>query len=156
LVVHYFQHVDNQRLSLGWDPHTELPAQERYAPASLRALELCQDWRERIHIVPGYNSFFLLRLAEFLSRQKVQWMHWSEHSHPSPRSRVTFLIKRCYGRLVQRHALGALAIGELARREFLRWGISGEKIRFLPYAVAGFAGAQSAGAGELGLAPRFL
>jgi glycosyltransferase involved in cell wall biosynthesis len=78
-----------------------------------------------------------MRLAWFLSRRGVPWLHWSEHSQPSRRSNVTFAIKRFYGQLVRRHALGALAIGELARREFIRWGIPADRIRFLPYAVDG-------------------
>lgn len=135
LVVHYYQHVDTNRLSLGWAAPAELPAGERYVPAVLSAIESCPDWRERIHVVPGYGSLFLMRLAWFLCRREIPWLHWSEHSRPRPRSNVTFAVKRFYGALVRRHALGALAIGELARREFIRWGIPAERICFLPYAV---------------------
>ncbi|MDE2451215.1 MAG: glycosyltransferase family 4 protein [Gammaproteobacteria bacterium] len=135
LVVHYFQHVEADRLKMGWDAYKKLPAGERYVQESLRALEQCPDWRQRIHIVPGYSRLFLLRLARFLSDQRVPWLHWSEHSEPKLRSRVTFVVKRYYGRMVRRHALGALAIGRLAREEFVRWGIQAERIRFLPYVV---------------------
>jgi glycosyltransferase involved in cell wall biosynthesis len=135
LVVHYFRHVDTHRLSMGWAAPERLPAAEFYVPESISAVERCRDWQQRIHIVPGYGSLFLMRLAWFLSRRGVPWLHWSEHSQPSRRSNVTFAIKRFYGQLVRRHALGALAIGELARKEFVRWGIPAERIRFLPYAV---------------------
>lgn len=135
LAVHYLQSVGADRLSMGWDTHTELPGGELFASESLQALELCPDWRERIHIVPGYSRTFLMRLAWLLSRQRVSWLHWSEHSWPRPRARLTFAIKRFYGRLVRRHALGALAIGDLARDEFVRWGIPRDRIRYLPYAV---------------------
>lgn len=137
LAVHYYRKVDASRLSMGWDAHDSLPAGERYVTESLKSLDSCPDWRERVHIIPGYNSLLLLRLAWLLSRQAVPWLHWSEHSQPLARSRLTFQVKRLYGHLVDRHALGALAIGELARREFVRWGIRTEKIRFLPYAVNG-------------------
>lgn len=128
---------------MGWDAHRALPAGERYVPESLRALECCPDWRQRIHVIPGYSSLFLLRLAMLLSRRRMPWLHWGEHSRPRGRSRITFVLKRFYGHLIQRHGVGALAIGDLARREFLGWGVAEEKIRFLPYAVAGFSGLPS-------------
>ena len=157
LVVHYLQNVDGDRLSMGWEAHTDLPCGERLAVESLRALELCADWKERIHIIPGYSRLFLLRLAWALSRQQVPWLHWSEHSWPRPRSRLTFPIKRLYGQLVERYALGALAIGDLAREEFIRWGISPDRIRFLPYAVARVAAPTADESTEAPLeVPRFL
>jgi glycosyltransferase involved in cell wall biosynthesis len=139
LVVHYYFKLDAGRLNMGWsDP--ALPAGERYVGESLRTLDSCPDWCERIHVVPGYGNVFLMRLAWFLSRQRVPWLHWSEHSEPTLHSHLTFLVKRAYGRLVRRHAIGALAIGELARVEFIRWGVEPERIRFLPYAVPRVAG----------------
>jgi glycosyltransferase involved in cell wall biosynthesis len=138
VVVHYLHQVDAGRIDLGWASPATLPAGERYVPHTLSALESCPDWRDRIHIVPGYNSLFLLRLAHALSRNGVAWVHWSEHSWPRLRARITFAVKRYYGMLANRHALGALAIGELARQEFVRWGIAEKRIRFLPYAVPGF------------------
>lgn len=157
LVVHYLEHVNATRLGLGWHSHDELPPGERYTGPSLRALELCADWRDRIHIVPGYGRPFLLQLAWFLSGQHVPWLHWSEKSWPKLRSRLTFAIKRFYGHMVQRHALGALAIGGLARDEFLRWGIPADRIRFLPYAVPRVAVPAAAEATEMPMeGPRFL
>ncbi|GAC1460304.1 MAG: hypothetical protein PVS2B3_11300 [Steroidobacteraceae bacterium] len=140
LTVNYLQQVDAGRLRLGWSAPPALPAGEYYVPQPMRMLDRGGDWRERIHIVPGYNCVFLLRLALLLSRERIPWLHWSEHSQPRPRPRayLTIGLKRAYGLLVSRHSLGALAIGELARREFIRWGIPAAKIRFLPYAVAGF------------------
>lgn len=136
LVVHYYQRVRSDRLNMGWSDHPDLPAGERYVGEVLRSVGLCPDWRERIHIVPGYGIAFLMRLAWFLSRHHASWLHWSEHSQPTLHSHITFLLKRAYGRLVRRHAIGALAIGELARLEFIRWGVDADRIRFLPYAVA--------------------
>ena len=45
-------------------------------------------------------------------------------------------MKRWYGDLVMRHALGAFALGILAIRIFKHWGIPVERIIFLPYTVA--------------------
>jgi glycosyltransferase involved in cell wall biosynthesis len=137
LVVHYYQRVHRQRLNMGWSDHPVLPAGEHYVRESLQSMADCPDWRDRIHVVPGYGIAFLLRLAWFLSRNRIPWLHWSEHSEPTLHSHLTFAIKRTYGRLVRRHAMGALAIGEPARLEFIRWGVDADMIRFLPYAVPG-------------------
>jgi glycosyltransferase involved in cell wall biosynthesis len=153
LVVHYYRHVDSDRRDMGWSEPPALPPGEHYVGEVVHSLEICPDWRERIHVVPGYGIAFLMRLAWFLSRQRASWVHWSEHSQPTLHSRITFLIKRAYGRLVRRHAIGALAIGELARLEFIRWGIDPERIRFLPYAVPGVVAPAAARAGG---EPRFL
>lgn len=120
---------------MGWAAHEELPRGERYTEASLQALDLCADWRERIHIVPGYNQVFLLQLVWHLSDRRVPWLHWGEHSWPRPRAYLTYAIKRFYWQMVRRHALGALAIGDLAREEFVRWGVPAQRICFLPYAL---------------------
>jgi len=157
LVVHYLQHVDASRLSLGWNAHAELPPGEAYAGMSLRALELCPDWRERVHVIPGYSPPFLLQLAGLLSRRRVPWLHWSEHSWPRRRAHLTFTIKWVYGHLARYRALGALAIGDLARQEFIRWGIPPSRIRFLPYAVPRVAVPPGPEVAEIPLeGPRFL
>jgi glycosyltransferase involved in cell wall biosynthesis len=143
LIVHYYRHVETSRLEMGWDAYGTLPYGERYVPESLRALEHCPDWQQRIHVVPGYSSLFLLRLALLLSRRRVPWLHWGERSWPRARSHVTFVVKRFYGLLIQRYGVGALAIGKLAHLELLTWGVPEGKIRFLPYAGAGSDGAQS-------------
>ena len=155
LVVHYYHHVDADRRSLGWAAPDQLLSGERYVPEALSALASCVDWRERIHIVPGYGSLFLMRLAWFLSRKGISWVHWSEHSNPLPRSNVMFAVKRIYGGLIRRYALGALAIGELARSDFIRWGVPAERIRFLPYAVDPVDGLSPRDE-EPTAAPRFL
>lgn len=157
VVVHYLQHVGTDRLSLGWDAHSELPPGELYTGMSLRTLERCADWRERIHIIPGYSPPFLLQLVGFLSGRRVPWVHWSEHSWPRRRAHLTFTVKWVYGHLARYRALGALAIGDLARQEFIRWGIPASRIRFLPYAVPRVTIPVGSELGEIPLeGPRFL
>ncbi len=157
LVVHYLHRVDAGRLSMGWAAHEQLPRGERYIESSLRALELCADWRERIHIVPGYNQVFLLQLAWHLSDRRLPWLHWGEHSWPRPRAYLTYAVKKFYWQMVRRHALGALAIGELARREFIRWGMGADRIRFLPYALPRVAAPQEPEKADMPMqTPRFL
>jgi len=145
LVVLYYLHVTRDRAELGWEADPVLPDGEFYVPESLAALEQCPDWQQRIHIVPGYSNALLLKLAWLLSRRGIPWLHWGEHTertrHGRLRSRLAQLVKLGYGQLIRRSALGALAIGELARREFIRWGVAESQIRFLPYSVAGFPAA---------------
>lgn len=155
VVVHYYHHVDMDRRNLGWAAPDQLPAGEIYVPEALSSVTRCRDWRERIHIVPGYGSVFLMRLAWFLSRKGIAWVNWGEHSNPLPRSNVMYAVKRIYGQLIRRHALGALAIGELARRDFIRWGVPPQRIRFLPYAVDAVDGVSPRDE-EQAAAPRFL
>jgi glycosyltransferase involved in cell wall biosynthesis len=138
LVVHYYSRVEHMtdRLRLGWETQAELPPGERYVTPTRAALDCCPDWRDRIHVVPGYSTAFLLRLALTLSRQGVRWVHWGEPSRPTLRSLYSYPIKRFYyGCLVNRYAEGALAIGECARTDFARLGVRTQRIRLLPYAV---------------------
>jgi glycosyltransferase involved in cell wall biosynthesis len=157
LTVQYLQHVPADRLTMGWAARDELPAGERYVEGSLRTLDLCADWRERIHIIPGYNQVFLLQLAWHLSHQHVPWLHWGEHSWPRPRAYLTVAVKQFYWRLARKYALGALAIGALASNEFIRWGMPSDRIRFLPYATPSVTVPAELEATDMPMeAPRFL
>ncbi len=139
LKVHYYGSVSDGRRGLGWeDPH-ELPEGERLVPAAISSLDVCPDWRKRLHVVPGYGSPFLRRLVCRLSAAGAAWAHWSEPARPGLRWWGSLPLKRWYARWVNNHAIAALAIGEMARRDFARWGILREKIALLPYAVEGLA-----------------
>jgi glycosyltransferase involved in cell wall biosynthesis len=138
VIVHYYSRLDKlrDRLRLGWDDPADLPPRERYVQATPAALQHCPDWRQRIHVIPGYGTTFLLRLALLLSRERVRWVHWGEPSRSTLRSLYSYPIKRFYyGWLVNRYAVGALAIGECARNDFTRLGVQAQRIRLLPYAV---------------------
>jgi glycosyltransferase involved in cell wall biosynthesis len=157
LVVHYFKRLDPQRLRLGWaDPET-LPEGERFVEQNLSALDACPDWRERLHVVPGYGAIFLLRLALKLSLAQAAWVNWCEPSRDWPRWYLTYPLKRAYAALINRRALGALAIGSMARDDFMRWGVSERLIRFLPYSSAGLESLPyAARAAVSGGLPRFV
>lgn len=137
LVVHYYNRVPAARLRLGWAEPDRLPDNERYVRAGFGCLEKCGDWRERIHVVPGCGTVFLMALSLYLSLHGVRWVHWSEPSRPSRRRRSGDMVRWIYARLINRRALGALAIGEMARRDFIRWGVRAERIHFLPYSIQG-------------------
>ena len=169
VVVHYHRRVEDlqHRIRLGWNNPAALPDGEYYVAPTLRALQRCPDWQHRIHIVPGYSTPFLLRLALSLSLLGVRWVHWGESSHPTPRpttrSAYSYPVKRFYyGWLVKRYAAGALAIGERARAEFERLGVPAHRIRFVPYAVppvdivAAMDADACATVSAAGTGPRFL
>jgi glycosyltransferase involved in cell wall biosynthesis len=163
VVVHYYRRVDElqDRVRLGWETPSALPDGEYFVAASVRSLDQRPDWRQRIHVVPGYNTPFLLRLALRLSLQGVRWVHWGEPSRAAPRSTYSYPVKRFYyGCLVKRFATGALAIGEQARADFERLGVPARRIRFLPYAVAAVdsavAGRAAPGMPATATRPRFL
>jgi glycosyltransferase involved in cell wall biosynthesis len=137
LVVHYYGAVDATRIAMGWDNVTKLPAGEAFVNPSIDSLTQCADWRDRVHIVPGYGTPFTRKLATYLSAQKVSWVHWSEPAQTGLRWWLSYPRKRWYARLVNDSALGAFAIGDLAVRDFQNWGIRRSKIVLLPYASEG-------------------
>lgn len=137
LVVRYYDSARLQeRRAQGWQ-QDGLAEGEAFVEPSVSALKTIPDYKERIHIVPGYGygAPFLRRLATSFSRESVEWAHWSECSHPGMRWFLGYPMKRWYGGLVARHALGAFAQGVFAAKDFTRWGIPIERIAFLPYAV---------------------
>ena len=133
LMVCYYGVVDAHRKSMGWDADGPLSDFERFFSPEHQNLETLEDWRDRVHIVPGYGSQFLRRLVRELSTAKVKWIHWSERSHPGLRWYLTYPIKRWYARMVNNHAIGAFGCGNLAIEDFIAWGIRRELLGILPY-----------------------
>lgn len=133
LKVCYYGGVDTRRKSLGWNGDVQLSSYELYFSPDHDSLEMISDWRDRIHIVPGYGSHFLRKLARELSNAKVRWAHWSERSHSGLRWYLTYPVKSWYARLVNKHAIGAFGCGNLALEDFARWGMKIEKLGLLPY-----------------------
>ena len=135
IVVHYYNRVSTERVNQGWLNYDSLACGEIYVAPKLSSLYRCTDWRERIHIVPGYGTSFLLGLAVCLSLHGIAWLHWSEASRSYTRSWRGDVIRKAYAMLVNRFALGALAIGDMARADFRRWGIRDDRIHYLPYST---------------------
>lgn len=133
LVVGYYGVVDTRRESMGWDAGTPLSKHELFFSPDDRSFEAIADWRDRVHIVPGYGSRFLRKLVRMLSDANVKWAHWSERSHSGLRWYLTYPLKGWYARMVNSHAIGAFGCGNLAVEDFARWGIQSEKLGLLPY-----------------------
>lgn len=136
LEVCYYEPVHQERLQLGWRDFSKLPPKEQFVPKTLESLKRITDWRDRIHVVPGCGDPFLRKLALTLSRQKVPWIHWSEPSRPGLRRLAGLPLKRWYGHLINKHALGAIGIGQNAIDDFRRWGVWAEKMAMVPYSSA--------------------
>ncbi|MFL5442836.1 MAG: glycosyltransferase family 4 protein [Myxococcales bacterium] len=136
LAVCYYEPVPSERTSMGWSRFEDLPPGEFRVDRREQCLERVPDWRERVHVIPGYGSRFSLHLAQVLSAERCRWVHWSEAARPGSRWWLTYPLKRLYAGLVNRYALGALAIGESAAADFVRWGIARDRIALFPYCVA--------------------
>lgn len=133
LRVCYYEQVHEERLAMGWDKFNKLPEGEMYVPKSLEALDLVSDWKERIHVLPGYGDRFLIKLVRKICSSRVKWVHWTEPAHPGLRWWVSYPVKRWYANLVNRFALGAFGNGNLGLCDFRRWGIKRERLALLPY-----------------------
>lgn len=132
LKVGYYAEITEERKNLGWDIGV------------LNSFEICvkvneidsfiNEYSNFIHIVPGYGSKFTRKLAIKLSQKNIPWVHWSEKSTPGLRWYRSYLIKKWYAFMVNKYALGALAQGLLAYKDFRRWGIKKE-IKYLSYSI---------------------
>jgi glycosyltransferase involved in cell wall biosynthesis len=137
LRVFYLEHLSESRRALGWTEPERLPAGETILQFTTNPLHELDDWRDLVHVIPGYSRRVHRRLAVQLSRAGVPWVHWSECSRPVWRAYVTWTVKRWYAAMVNRSALGAFGHGIMAARDFQKWGIRPEKIAHLYYSVDG-------------------
>lgn len=143
LHVCYFTGVTQRRIQMGWAPEPDLEAWEHRVSAIDQGVALVPDWRERIHFVPGYGgglwgSDFLSSLIKELCKGGVKWVHWSEPGGIGVRSWLLYPKYRWYAHLINRHALGAFGQGEMALRDFHRWGITTERTAILTYSPQPF------------------
>jgi glycosyltransferase involved in cell wall biosynthesis len=135
LKVCYLTAVSPERRALGWPVPESLPPGERYVRQGLRSLGLVREWRDHVHVVGGAIAPFMQALVIVLSAENVPWVHWSERGVARHALGLRAWQRRAYAQLVNRCALGAFAIGQLAEQDFRTWGIDPSRIRFLPYSV---------------------
>lgn len=151
LEVRYIRKISNNRVKEGWSGIESLPKNELYInPDSIDdAISSLPDWKDRIHIVVcNFSIPFYINLIRFLIKNNVKWIHRGERSGINLIKFVHFNyvaykifqpiffnIKghKKYSALINKYALGALAIGETAKNDFIKWGVSGKKIEILPY-----------------------
>jgi len=136
LRVTYYEQVTQHRIALGWSTEKASGDWEcALAELGISARQRLLDLRDYIHIIPGYSTKTLRELAITASSHGISWCHWSECSRPGLRRWLRYPTKKWYARLLNRHGLGAFAQGVLARLDFMRWGISPDKIADLTYSV---------------------
>lgn len=136
-LVLYYGKVSKNRIASGWREESSNNDYEQYVAPTITSLRSIKKWRDGIHIIPGYGTKFLRELSLFLSANEIKWVHWSEKASPGLRWWVSYPLKRAHAIRVNRHALGALAIGATASDDFVRWGIKPNKIAHLPYSISG-------------------
>tara|TARA_R110002073_G_scaffold72537_1_gene177590 strand:- start:614547 stop:615695 length:1149 start_codon:yes stop_codon:yes gene_type:complete len=152
LEVRYYDRVSLDRKKLGWNVDFNLPSNQQFVENNdlELALQSLSDWKERIHIVPGFSHPFLKILLDKLIVHNVKWIHWSERSG-KPFTKllnynydlINFLMPlyyffkgyRAHAIKINKHALGAFAISDLAKRDFIKWGVKEKKIRILNYSL---------------------
>lgn len=135
--VVYYNNTSNNRDSIGWRSPAINPNFEITFDPRTTSLASIGSWKPGIHIIPGYGSSYLRQLSTLLSSKGIDWVHWSEKAYPGLRWWASYPLKRAYAARVNRHALGALAIGATASDDFVRWGIKRDKIAYLPYSISG-------------------
>jgi len=133
--VCYFSRVGADRRAMLWSGDAGLPEGEFIVPGWAEALRQIPDLTARTHILPGFNGPVAREALWQAVRQRLAWVHWSEPNLPGLRRWFGLPVRRIYGGLVRRHALGALAIGMHAARDFRRWGIPQRSIAYLPYST---------------------
>lgn len=134
--VIYYDRMPQHRIELGWDNGAgTLPG--GIVSGVREALAALTSLREAVHIIPGYSGRLLPWLTVAASLQRIRWLHWSEPAHPGLRWWLSWPRKYLHALQVNQCALGALAIGDNARRDFIRWGMRRDRIHLLPYSRDG-------------------
>ena len=80
LQVRYYEKVPEIRKKLGWNDKDKLLENQAYIDSIDNITKSIPDWKERIHIIPGFSSSFLKDLISIVIDENVNWIHWSERS----------------------------------------------------------------------------
>jgi glycosyltransferase involved in cell wall biosynthesis len=129
----YFEKLPAARIALGWSDSIPLSNNEIRCDTLEEALRAVPDWRERIHIVPGYGGTFQRSLARHLSAHSIPWADWSESSTPGWKWYARLPVKLWWTNLLEKSSLGSFAIGSNAEDDFVRRGLQRSRISYLPY-----------------------
>lgn len=135
LTVCYYSQLDERRLSMGWGP-VSLNSWEHFVRDIDELAAMLPNWFEYVHVVPGIAEKFTRTLIRCLIKNGVDWIHWSEGFRINYKKFHKILILRLYSRLIiNKYALGLLANGDHAYRQFLSWGVKRHKLARLPYST---------------------
>jgi glycosyltransferase involved in cell wall biosynthesis len=150
LEVRYIEKFHDERVDLGWSDNNFLPKNEKYVEPNLKdALDTLEDWKERIHVIPGISYEITRELVEYFIENNVKWCHWSERSGIGLAKKLKFninlfnlfqplvskVLKGSYAKKINKYALGAFSQGDLAKKDYIDWGIKESKIENLFYTI---------------------
>lgn len=130
--VYYYGSVSENRKDMGWTTDIVLSDYEEYIDCNNYDLDL-DVMKNYIHILPGYGHPLLLKLRKLFSENGIKWIHWSEKASQGWKWYISYPRKFWHAYYVNKYALGALAIGEHAKKDFIKWRINEDKIEILPY-----------------------
>lgn len=133
LYVCYFGEIDASRVEMRWDSGANLPEGEFQCGEGLSVLDNIPDWRNCIHILTSVSDALKRGILKCLCGEGVPWAFWDERGRPGLRWCLRYPFRRYLASKLNRHGLGALAIGQWAIDDFTRWGVDRRKIAFLPY-----------------------
>lgn len=131
-IVHYYGKVLSNRSDMGWDSNVQLKDYEKYIDVENYQINF-EELKDYIHILPGYGHPLLIELRNFFSKNNIKWVHWSEKATPGWKWYISYYRKMIHAYYINKYALGALAIGNHAKNDFIRWGVKRKKIEILPY-----------------------
>jgi len=150
LQVRYFEKFHNERKKLGWSDNETLPENEQYVTPKIDlALASIKDWEERIHVIPGLSYAFTKELLARLIAHDIKWVHWSERSGIGLARKLHYnvqmfnflqplvskIIKKDYADKINKYAMGVFSQGDLAKEDFVGWGVQKNKIEHLFYTI---------------------
>ncbi len=149
LVVSYYESFPQERLELGWEIEESRLYTEQYDTENPEiALTAIEDWKNRIHVIPGISSAFIKKVHSMLLDNQCQWIHWTERSGIVLADKLDYNMKLfhifyflyrfkyySYARQINKYALGVFAIGVPAKNDFINWGVIKNKIEYLSYTI---------------------
>lgn len=130
--VYYYDKIPSTRSEMGWNKDFQIKSYEKYINHQEFKINL-DELKKYIHILPGYGHPLLLKLRNEFSKNGIKWIHWSEKASQGWKWYISYPRKFLHSYYVNKYALGALAIGEHAKKDFIKWGINENKIEILPY-----------------------
>ena len=98
------------------------------------------NWKDYLHIIPGFSHATLRKLLVNLIITKTPWIHWSEpvfFESGVIKNNLKRISWNFYFKIVNKYALGAFANGQNAAESFTKLGADIKRIEYLFYTVEG-------------------
>lgn len=149
LEVRYFNKISQERLALGWEDKKCTKSFEQQIETLDEAINSLNDFDERIHIISGNGYAFTKLLIAYCIENNLKWINWTERSggglfkllrENSTWFKMFFpiyqrLYNRKFSQEIEKYALGTFVSGIKAEEDYLKRGVSKDKIKHLYYAL---------------------